>query len=48
MVDDTLLSIGRRSAEECIASMLILLFKLMNAGSSADWKVMIDLVPHPE
>lgn len=27
MVDDTLLSVGRRSAEERIASMLILLFK---------------------
>ncbi len=27
MVDDTLLSVGRRSAEECIATLLILLFK---------------------
>jgi len=31
MVDDTLLSVGRRSAEERIASMLILLFKRAGA-----------------
>ena len=31
MVDDTLLSVGRRSAEERIASMLILLFKRASA-----------------
>ena len=31
MVDDTLLSVGRRSAEERIASLLILLFKRASA-----------------
>jgi len=34
MVDDTLLSVGRRSAEERIASMLILLFKRVSAMQS--------------
>jgi CRP-like cAMP-binding protein len=34
MIDDTLLSVGRRSAEERIASMLILLFKRASALQS--------------
>lgn len=34
MVDDTLLSVGRRSAEERIASMLILLFKRVSVMQS--------------
>ena len=39
MVDDTLLSVGRRSAEERIASMLILLYKrasALHAGAASD------------
>jgi CRP-like cAMP-binding protein len=44
MVDDTLLSVGRRSAEERIASMLILLFK---RAAALQAEVGSDGVPFP-
>lgn len=44
MVDDTLLSVGRRSAEERIASLLILLFKRASALQSDRG---VDGVPFP-